>query len=85
MCIRDRADVRIGLGGVAHKPWRARVAEEVLRGGPATAQAYRAAIDAELEPARPGGDNADKVLQLQRAVPAVLSALAATERAEAGR
>ena len=79
------ADVRIGLGGVAHKPWRARVAEEVLRGGPATAQAYREAIEVELEPARPGEDNAYKVLQLRRAVPAVLGALAATERAEEGR
>jgi xanthine dehydrogenase YagS FAD-binding subunit len=29
-------DVRIAFGGVAHKPWRARLAEEELRGGRAT-------------------------------------------------
>ena len=34
-------DVRIALGGVAHKPWRASVAEEQLRGGPATEEAFR--------------------------------------------
>ncbi len=28
-------DVRIALGGVAHKPWRAYKAEEVLRGAKA--------------------------------------------------
>ncbi|WP_022923543.1 FAD binding domain-containing protein [Serinicoccus marinus] len=69
------ADVRLGLGGVAHRPHRARRAEDALRGGPATHEAYAAAIAAELEQARPGPDNAYKVLQLQRAVPAVLDAL----------
>ncbi|ANS79427.1 Periplasmic aromatic aldehyde oxidoreductase, FAD binding subunit YagS [Serinicoccus hydrothermalis] len=68
-------DVRIGLGGVAHKPYRARRAEDALRGGPATHEAYAAAIATELEQARPGPDNAYKILQLQRAVPAVLDAL----------
>ncbi len=29
-------DVRLALGGVAHKPWRACKAEDALRGGPAT-------------------------------------------------
>ena len=29
-------DVRIALGGAAHKPWRASRAEEVLRGTPPT-------------------------------------------------
>lgn len=79
------SDVRIGLGGVAHKPWRAERAEAVLRGAPATQESYAAAIDAELTQARPGEDNAYKVLQLRRAVPAVLSALAATERAQRSR
>jgi xanthine dehydrogenase YagS FAD-binding subunit len=31
-------DVRIGLGGVAAVPWRARMAEDGLRGGPLTAE-----------------------------------------------
>ncbi|WP_151523654.1 FAD binding domain-containing protein [Serinicoccus kebangsaanensis] len=69
------ADVRIGLGGVSHKPHRALRAEEVLRGGPATHEAYAAAIAVEMEQARPGPDNGYKVTQLRRAVPAVLSAL----------
>ncbi len=54
-------DVRLALGGVAHKPWRAATAEEVLRGAPATAESFRAAADAELAPARPLADNAFKV------------------------
>ena len=33
-------DVRIALGGVAHKPWRARVAEDELRGAPADAATF---------------------------------------------
>ncbi len=39
---------RIALGGVASRPWRARVAEEVLQGAHATADSFRAAADAEL-------------------------------------
>jgi xanthine dehydrogenase YagS FAD-binding subunit len=46
-------DVRIAFGGVAHAPWRARRAEQALRGGPANEQAYAAAADAELAYARP--------------------------------
>ena len=33
-------DVCLALGGVAHKPWRATEAEEMLRGGPATREAF---------------------------------------------
>ena len=36
-------DIRLALGGVAHKPWRAWKAEAALRGGPATDHAFRAA------------------------------------------
>jgi CO/xanthine dehydrogenase FAD-binding subunit len=36
-------DARIGLGGVGTIPWRAWAAEHVLRGGPATREAFRAA------------------------------------------
>jgi xanthine dehydrogenase YagS FAD-binding subunit len=36
-------DVRLALGGVAHKPWRAARAEEELRGGPATETSFRTA------------------------------------------
>ena len=40
-------DVRIALGGVAHKPWRAERAEAALLGGPATEAAFRQAAEAE--------------------------------------
>ncbi|WP_422769041.1 FAD binding domain-containing protein [Plantactinospora sp. WMMC1484] len=54
-------DVRIALGGVAHKPWRASRAEELLRGGPAREELFRAAAEAELAEARPLPENAFKV------------------------
>ena len=54
-------DVRIALGGVAHKPWRAKVAEAALRGAAADEDAFRRAIDAELAAAQPLRDNAFKV------------------------
>ncbi|MEE6262402.1 FAD binding domain-containing protein [Plantactinospora sonchi] len=54
-------DVRIALGGVAHKPWRATRAEELLRGGPAREDRFRAAAEAELADARPLPGNAFKV------------------------
>jgi len=54
-------DVRLALGGVAHKPWRATTAEQALRGAPATEQSFRDAADAELAGARPLPGNAFKV------------------------
>jgi xanthine dehydrogenase YagS FAD-binding subunit len=55
------ADVRLALGGVAHKPWRASAAEEALRGRPATEESFAAAADAELAAATPLPDNGYKV------------------------
>ncbi|WP_236710840.1 xanthine dehydrogenase family protein subunit M, partial [Streptomyces sp. 150FB] len=48
--VRDGAvhDVRLAFGAVASRPWRARVAERALLGGPATADAFAAAAEAEL-------------------------------------
>jgi xanthine dehydrogenase YagS FAD-binding subunit len=54
-------DVRLALGAVAHAPWRARTAEESLRGRPAVEAAFRDAADAELAAARPLRDNGYKV------------------------
>jgi xanthine dehydrogenase YagS FAD-binding subunit len=54
-------DVRLALGGVAHRPWRARAAEAALRGTPATAESFRRAAEAELADARPLPGNAFKV------------------------
>jgi xanthine dehydrogenase YagS FAD-binding subunit len=68
--VRDATvtDVRLALGGVATKPWRARRAEEALTGGPATRAAFAGAAAAELEPARPRRANAFKVELAQRAI-----------------
>jgi xanthine dehydrogenase YagS FAD-binding subunit len=54
-------DVRIALGGVAHKPWRATKAEEALRGQAASVENFAAAAEAELADAVPLRDNAYKV------------------------
>jgi xanthine dehydrogenase YagS FAD-binding subunit len=54
-------DVRIALGGVAHKPWRATTAEAALRGEPATEETFRNAAEAELAAAVPLRENAFKV------------------------
>ncbi|GAA3183912.1 xanthine dehydrogenase family protein subunit M [Blastococcus jejuensis] len=55
------ADVRLALGGVAHRPWRATAAEQALRGRPTTEEAFTAAADAELAAATPLRDNEFKV------------------------
>ncbi len=54
-------DVRIALGGVAHKPWRARRAEDVLRGAPAREEVFRHAADAVLAQAQSLEQNAFKI------------------------
>ena len=42
---------RVGLGGVGTVPWRARAAEEVLRGAPAGTETFRAAAEAAMRDA----------------------------------
>lgn len=69
------ADVRIALGGVAAKPWRALRAEAILRGGPASVEAFAAAAQAELADAAPLPGNAFKVPLVQRTLVAVLAGL----------
>ena len=54
-------DVRLALGGVAHRPWRAAAAEEALQGVPATEESFRSAAEAELSDAQPLPGNAFKV------------------------
>jgi xanthine dehydrogenase YagS FAD-binding subunit len=54
-------DARIALGGVAPVPWRARRAEEMLRGAPATEATFRRAAEAELAAAQPLPGNAFKL------------------------
>ena len=69
------ADVRIAFGGVAHKPWRATRAEALLRGGPATPAAVRAAAVAEFADAAPLRDNGFKVELATRTLVATLGDL----------
>lgn len=69
-------DVRLALGGVAHRPYRARTAEAALRGQPATADRFRAAIEQELAGATPGEHNRFKVPLVRNTVVAVLGDLA---------
>lgn len=69
-------DVRLAFGAVAHRPWRARVAEEALRGRPATEDEFRQAAEAELAAARPLRDNAFKVPLVRNVVARTLADLA---------
>lgn len=70
------ADVRIALGGVAPKPWRASRAEAALRGGVPTRDAFLKAADAELADAKPLEGNAFKVALARNTIVAVLGGLA---------
>lgn len=69
---------RIALGGVAHKPWRARRAEQVLTGDQPSAETFAAAADAELKQAEPLPGNEFKVALARRTLIAQLRML--TER-----
>ncbi|MEV4733682.1 xanthine dehydrogenase family protein subunit M [Saccharopolyspora sp. NPDC049426] len=73
-------DVRLALGGVAHKPWRATHAEQVLRGVPATAEHFRRAADAELEAADPLPGNDFKVDLVRNMITGALADLAGVAR-----
>ena len=73
-------DVRIALGGVAPKPWRALRAEDVLRGAPATEVTFRRAAEAELADARPLPGNAFKVPLARNAIVRTLLDLLEEER-----
>lgn len=73
-------DIRLALGGVAHKPWRARIAEDALRGQTATEASFRAAARAELAQAKAQADNAFKVDLAERTIVAVLQELIGSEQ-----
>jgi xanthine dehydrogenase YagS FAD-binding subunit len=73
-------DVRLALGGVAHKPWRARAAEEALLGRPAVEAAFAGAADAELAAATPLRDNGYKIPLARNLIVATLLDLAGGAR-----
>jgi xanthine dehydrogenase YagS FAD-binding subunit len=75
-------DVRLALGGVAHKPWRARTAETELTGTRADATVFREAIEHELAAARPRRDNGYKVPLVRNLVVSVLCDLTGAERGD---
>ena len=62
------AQVRLALGGVGTKPWRARRAEAALVGGPATVAAFTAAAAEEMRAAVPRRLNRFKVAFAERAI-----------------
>ncbi|MFF2929585.1 FAD binding domain-containing protein [Streptomyces mirabilis] len=68
-------EVRLAFGAVASRPWRARAAERALSGGPASAEAFAAAADAELAAARTLPHNGYKVPLMRNLVVAMLTEL----------
>ncbi|WP_263226104.1 FAD binding domain-containing protein [Pseudomonas alabamensis] len=69
-------DVRVALGGVAHKPWRQAAAEEAVRGQPANAQTYAALASHLLAGAQPLSQNAFKIELAHRAIVRALTTAA---------
>jgi len=72
-------NVRLALGGVALKPWRAYSAETTMLGAEASRETFRRAAEAELSPARGYGHNDFKIELAKRTITSVL-----TDLAEAG-
>ncbi|WP_349972564.1 xanthine dehydrogenase family protein subunit M [Pseudomonas caspiana] len=77
-------DVRLALGGVAHKPWRDKVVEQMLVGKPVSRENFAAAADALLADAEPLEHNAFKVKLARRAIIRTLSDAAVDAAATGG-
>ncbi len=69
-------EVRLALGGVGTKPWRAWQAEDMLRGQPVSHELFGIAAALEFADAKPLRDNAFKIGLAQRTIVAVLAGLA---------
>jgi xanthine dehydrogenase YagS FAD-binding subunit len=65
---RTVREARLGLGGVAHKPWRDTAAEAALRGQPAGEAAFARAADIVLRGAKGYVHNAFKIDLARRAI-----------------
>ena len=61
-------DVRVALGGVAHKPWRDRQAEALLRGRSATRENFQQVAEALIDGARGHGHNTFKIELAKRVI-----------------
>jgi xanthine dehydrogenase YagS FAD-binding subunit len=68
--------VRLALGGVAHKPWRALRAETAMLGEPAREETFARAADAVLAEARPLRDNAYKLPLARNLIVSTLAEIA---------
>jgi xanthine dehydrogenase YagS FAD-binding subunit len=74
-------EARLALGGVAHKPWRARAAETALEGRPVSEASFREAAEAELATAEGLRDNAFKIDLAKRVIVDSFLKLASKETA----
>lgn len=70
-------DVRIAMGGVAHKPWRAHKAEEVMKGAKANEETFMKAAEAELKDAKGFEYNSFKIELAKKTMISVLKELSA--------
>jgi xanthine dehydrogenase YagS FAD-binding subunit len=61
-------DVRLALGGVAHKPWRDPAVEAALRGKPPNSETFTRAADKLLEGSRGFSHNAFKIDLARRTI-----------------
>ncbi|MCO6386827.1 xanthine dehydrogenase family protein subunit M [Aliihoeflea sp. 40Bstr573] len=71
--------IRIAFGGVAHKPWRAARAEEVLEGKAPSRALFEEAADAELAEAKGQGDNDFKIPLMRRLIVASLTEMTSAQ------
>lgn len=70
-------DLRVALGGVAHKPWRDSLAEAEFAGQSATPETFSAVADRLLAGAQGQGDNDFKIPMAKKAIIRALSQAAA--------
>jgi xanthine dehydrogenase YagS FAD-binding subunit len=71
---------RVAFGSVAHKPWRSKDAEAVLKGRPATLATYQAAADAAMRGAVGQGHNDFKIELAKRTLCRTLAETAQINR-----
>jgi xanthine dehydrogenase YagS FAD-binding subunit len=69
------SEIRLALGGVATKPWRARQAERMLIGARPTTENFIAAAREELQPAVSHGMNEFKIELARRSIVRALQAI----------
>lgn len=62
------SDIRIALGGVSHKPWRARTAEQMLIGKELSEKNFKLASEEELKSAKPLKHNKFKIEMTKGAI-----------------